>query len=134
MRTGSVKVGFYLRVSAEQQAQGGSLGIQEAKCRAEAARLGYQVVEDAVVREHYSGAYMERPGLSQLRVMVSSGAIDAVVAHAPDRLSRDPLDLLLIVRDLEDSGVKVCFVDGYVENAAEGRLLAYVHWTVGDQA
>ena len=129
-----MKAGIYLRVSTEQQAQGGSLGIQEAKCRAEAACLGYQVVEDAVVREHYSGAYMQRPGLSQLQAIARSGAIDAVVAHTPDRLSRDPLDLLLIVRDLEDSGVKVCFVDGYVENAGEGRLLAYVHWTVGDQA
>ena len=129
-----MKAGIYLRVSTEQQAQGGSLGIQEAKCRAEAARLGYQVVEDAVVREHYSGAYMQRPGLFELQVMASSGAIDVVVAHSPDRLSREPLDLLLIVRDLEDSGVKVCFVDGYVENADEGRLLAYVHWTVGDQA
>ena len=56
-----MKAGLYLRVSTEQQAQGTSLETQEAECRAEAARRGYQVVEEAVVREHYSGAYRERP-------------------------------------------------------------------------
>ena len=128
-----MKAGLYLRVSTEQQAQGTSLGIQEADCRAEAERRGYQVVEEAVVRESYSGAYMQRPGLSQLQAIARSGALDAVVAHAPDRLSRDPLDLLNIVRDFGDSGVKVFFVHGYTENSDEGRLLAFVHQTTRDQ-
>ena len=128
-----MKAGLYLRVSTEQQAQGTSLETQEAECRAEAVRLGFQVLEEAVVHEHYSGAYRERPGLSQLQAIARSGAIDAVVAHTPDRLSRDPLDLLLIVRDLVDSGVQVFFVDGYVENSDEGRLLTFVHQTTRDQ-
>ena len=53
-----MKAGLYLRVSTEQQAQGTSLETQEAECRAEAVRLEYQVVDEAVVWEHYSGAYV----------------------------------------------------------------------------
>ena len=128
-----MKAGLYLRVSTEQQAQGTSLETQEAECRAEAVRLGFQVLEEAVVHEHYSGAYRERPGLSQLQAMARSGAIDAVVAHAPDRLSREPLDLLLIVGSFADSDVEVIFVHGLSENTDEGRLMTYVQGFAAQQ-
>ena len=121
-----MKAGLYLRVSTEQQAQGTSLETQEAECRAEAVRLEYQVVDEAVVWEHYSGAYVDRPGLSQLQAIARSGAIDAVVVHAPDRLSRNPLDLLNIVKSLGDCSVRVIFVHGYNEDSIEGQLLTFV--------
>src|SRR5688572_20652870 len=79
----------YTRVStSSQEADGTSLGTQEAACRAYCAERGYEVV--AAYADTFTGAeYRQRPGLSVVREGVRAGAVDRVVSFAIDRLSRN---------------------------------------------
>ncbi len=57
----------YGRVSTEDQADGTSLETQTAECVALAEANGYQVPLDYRIRDEYTGATMQRPGLDRLR-------------------------------------------------------------------
>lgn len=95
----------YVRVSTEEQARGGvSLAAQEEKVRAWAALMDADLV-DVVVDAGYSGAKIDRPGLSEALERLRSGEAETLVVYAIDRLSRSTLDFLATVRDLAKAGV-----------------------------
>jgi DNA invertase Pin-like site-specific DNA recombinase len=52
-------------------------------------RLGYELIEEHFDDEGYSGATLERPALQRLLSLVRSDAVDRVVVHRLDRLSRN---------------------------------------------
>src|SRR4029453_17613634 len=87
----ALKVAIYCRVSTvSQEEEGTSLDTQEARCRQYAIAKGYQIDEQHVYRETYSGAELwERPRLTLLRAALRQGAVQGIIAYAIDRLSRD---------------------------------------------
>src|SRR5687768_3073032 len=104
------RAALYPRVStAGQEADGSSLGTQEAAMRAYAAERGYEVAH-VLVEVHTGTELWERPQLGRLRELVRSRAVDVVVAYAIDRLSRDPVHLGVIISEAEHAGVAVEFV------------------------
>ena len=112
----------YCRVSTEgQERDGTSLETQEAQGRAHARAAGWDVI--TVVRETASGYTLDRPGLTRVREMMRSRAVDAVLAHAVDRLSRDQTHIGLLLYEAQDSGVRLEFVTERLEDTAEGRFL-----------
>ena len=121
------------RVSTGQQEDGTSLETQLVSCEAEAERLGYQVHPDYVFREVWTGADIDRPGLSEVRRAVAARAFAAVIVHSPDRLSRDPLDTLLFARELQEAGGQLHFVHGPSDDSPEGQLLTYIEGYVGQR-
>ena len=114
------------RISSRGQEDGTSLDTQELACLAEAVKLGYVVAPEHRWREVWTGADLERPGLSQVRAAARAGAIDALIVYAPDRLSRDPLHHLIIMKELSDCGVQLHFVLGVSDDTPEGQLIAYI--------
>jgi site-specific DNA recombinase len=61
-----VRAAIYARVSTSEQARGGtSIGTQLERCRAEAERRGYEVV-DEFVEEGVSGTKENRPERDRL--------------------------------------------------------------------
>lgn len=117
----------YSRVSTEdQEREGTSLRTQEEACRKYAEEQGYVVQDDYVIKEVYSGLTLERPELEQLRNWVSNKEVDGVVVYSTDRLSRDPVHLLLLVEEIEKKGVKLHFVTEPLDNSMEGQLLSFV--------
>src|SRR6266496_2957892 len=101
MSTSTQRAAIYVRVSSSGQEDNSSLATQEAAARAYCADHGYHSVE--VFTDVHTGAqYRERPGLTELRERVRAGAVDVLVAHALDRLSRNQAHLAIIAEEIED--------------------------------
>lgn len=122
-----MKAAIYCRVSTEnQEREGTSLESQREACLNKAKELGYEVGPARILKEVYSGLEIERPLLTELREWVRNKEIDAVVVYSTDRLSRDPLHLLLLADECDKAGVYLCFVTEPMDNSMEGQLLGFV--------
>jgi DNA invertase Pin-like site-specific DNA recombinase len=79
-------------------------------CRAHADRLGHQVVEvytDAGI----TGTTTNRPGLQRMLADAAARRFKALILSDLSRLSRDRVDLGVLVRQLADLGVRVIDVE-----------------------
>ena len=123
--------GIYARLSTAQQEEGTSLETQIERCEAAALDLGYVVKPEFVWRETWTGTELERPVLDQVRQVVAAGSVDAVVVYSPDRLARDPLYMVVLVREFQESGVALHFVLGPSDDSPEGQMLMYIQGYVG---
>ncbi|TDY49582.1 site-specific DNA recombinase [Alicyclobacillus sacchari] len=103
----------YTRVSTGvQAAEGHSLAVQREQCIHYARALGVSQTDIRVYEEAgASGEDMERPALLALLDDARRGAIARVVIKHPDRLSRNVADKAIIVRELQQCGVELHFVD-----------------------
>ena len=119
------RAAIYVRVSTSSQEDGTSLETQEAESRAYAAQHGYQVA--ALHREVHTGTELwERPQLTALREAVRRREVDVVIAHAIDRLARDPVHLGVIVSEAQHAGVDVQVVTEPLDDSPEGQLIRFV--------
>ncbi len=92
-------VAIYIRWSTEEQGEGTTLEIQKERCALFVRSQGWTVREDLTfVDEGYSGANLERPGLKRLRQAVADGWVDCVVSYRLDRISRNLVDTVTLVR------------------------------------
>jgi len=125
---------LYARVSTDDQADKGySLPSQLEMCRKYAERLGYPVV--AELTEDISGIMpiSERPEGKKLTAMLKARQADAVTVYQVDRLSRDIVDLLAMVRVWLRAGVEVHTCDiGKVESELD-IVLVIKGWQGGDE-
>jgi site-specific DNA recombinase len=109
-----MNVAIYARVSTEWQVEHGySIGTQLEACRKKAESLGAFVVKE-YVDDGYSGGFLERPALEQLRDAVQEGLYEAVIVHDADRLSRKLIHQLILVEEFEKYKCKPVFVLGEV--------------------
>ena len=120
-----MKAAIYCRVSTEdQEREGTSLISQREACLAKAKELGWEAPE--VLKEVKSGLTLERPLLDKLREWIKNKEIAGLICYSTDRLSRDPLHLLLIAEECEKANVELVFVTEPMDNSMEGQLLGYV--------
>lgn len=118
---------LYARVSTEdQEREGTSLESQTEALLKKAKELGGEVPKGRVLQEVFSGLTLDRPKLTELREWVKRKEIDAVIVYSTDRLSRDPVHLLLLVDEFEKAGVRIDFVTEPLDNSLEGQLLGFV--------
>lgn len=116
-------VAIYARVSTDKQAeQGYSLETQIAACRKKADDLGAGLVQE-FVDDGYSGAYLERPALEQLRDALDAKTYNIVICYTPDRLARRLSHQLLLTEEIERSGAALCFVSDEYKTTPEGRMM-----------
>jgi site-specific DNA recombinase len=93
------KVAVYIRWSTDEQGQGTTLEVQKEACDYYCKSQGWTFQEDLVfVDDGSSGASLERPALTALRQAVQSGEVGCVVVYKLDRLSRNLLDCVTLVR------------------------------------
>lgn len=117
-----MNIAIYARVSTEIQAhEGHSLGAQVEDCKAKAYALGATMVKE-YIDDGYSGAYLERPALAELREALRLKMFHAVVVYDVDRLSRNLSHQLLLTDEIEHSGATLHFVKSDYQNTPEGRL------------
>jgi site-specific DNA recombinase len=122
-----MRAAIYCRVSTEdQEKEGTSLDSQREACLAKAREPGYEVAEDFVLSETYSGLTLDRPKLSQLRQWVKDKEVDAVIAYTLDRLSRDPVHFIILQEELEKSGVELVLITETVDSSDLGKLITYI--------
>ena len=121
MKTAAV----YCRVSTDhQETEGTSLYTQLENCLAYCQQRGYEVTHR--FSEALSGLSLERTQLSQLRELVRNEAIDVIVCHSLDRLSRDPVHGVIITQELERHNVSLEAVTETVDSTEVGKLITYI--------
>ena len=116
-----MNVAIYTRVSTQQQAEHGySIEEQENACRKKALELGATSIK--VYRDSgFSGAYLERPALDDLRDAVAQKLHDLIVIYDIDRLSRDTMHLLLLTEEMEKNA-QLVYVNSEYSRTPEGQL------------
>jgi len=118
---------IYCRVSTEdQEREGTSLNSQLKACQDKAQECGYEVRDEYILHEVYSGLTLNRPDLVRLRGWLNNKEIDAVIIYSSDRFSRDGYDFLTLIRDCQKAGVELLCVTEPIENGQVGELLSYV--------
>ena len=84
------------------------LEIEVERCKAYCARWGYSTAEDQIYCEVQSdGGEQSQPELYRLLVAAKRGCIDVVVITGPGRLSSSPAELITIIQQFQNVGVKV---------------------------
>ena len=112
---------IYVRVSTQQQAEHGySLETQIDACRKKAMELGAVSIK-IYTDDGYSGAYLERPALDDLRDAVAQKLHDVIIIYDIDRLSRDTMHLLLLTEELEKNA-RLVYVNSEYNKTPEGQL------------
>ena len=115
---------LYARVSGEQQRDSNTIASQTEALVAYAERHGYRVAPDMIIEDDgYTGAVLERPGLERVRDLAAEGRIEAVLVHAPDRLSRRYAYQVLIIEELARQGVETVFLNAPSMETPEDHLL-----------
>lgn len=103
-----MKVAIYIRVSTEEQAQGGySLKVQEEFLRKYVETNGWELYcpHGHVYRDECSGSSLMRPALTLLRQDAKLKKFEMVLVYKIDRCSRNLKDLLNFVEELASYGV-----------------------------
>ena len=117
-----MNVAIYARVSTEWQAEHGySIGTQIEACRKKAAEMGAFVVKE-YIDDGYSGGFLERPALDNLRDAVQDGLYEAVIFHDADRMARKLIHQLILTEELEKAGCRPVFVLERFDNTPEGNM------------
>lgn len=117
-----MKAIVYSRVSTDaQERDGTSLETQERACLARAEELGWQVVR--TIRDHVSGAVLERDGLTELRDALRRGEANVVVAYAVDRLSRNQNHIGILFDEFQRAEARLELVTERFEDTAVGRFV-----------
>jgi site-specific DNA recombinase len=115
---------IYARVSSEKQREENTIASQTAALITFAQSRGYQVPTEWIFEdEGYSGASLVRPGLERVRDLAAEGQIEAVLVHAPDRLSRKYAYQILLIEELARHGVDTVFMKAPQATTAEDQLL-----------
>ena len=115
---------IYARVSSDRQKENHTIASQTAALIEFAKSHELEVPKEWVFEdEGYSGATLERPGLERVRDLAAEGQIQAVLAYAPDRLSRKYAYQILLMEELARHGVETLFVKAPQGASAEDQLL-----------
>jgi len=119
-----VNAAVYCRVSTDlQEKQGGSLPTQAEACLAKAREVGYETSEEYIIKESFTGASLDRPGLDKVRQWVRDREIEAVICYEPDRMARDFVILMVLTNEFEKAGVELVFVTQSSGKTPEDRML-----------
>src|SRR5215204_4054156 len=119
--TTSTRAVIYRRVSTLSQEDNYSLATQHASCEAHAAALGWTVIDS--ISEVASGTTRNRGGLNRALSHIESGAADVLIVHALDRLSRDQVDVAVLMDRIESAGGVVVSTTEDLETSAVGVFL-----------
>ncbi|MFC1870860.1 recombinase family protein [Chloroflexota bacterium] len=120
-----MKAAIYYRVSTDnQEAEGTSLQTQLEACLKYCRDKDYDVVHR--FSEAYSGLTLDRPKLNELRELVRNGEIQAVIAYTLDRLSRDPVNFIILQDEIEKAGVELILVTEDLDSSDQGKLIGHI--------
>lgn len=105
------KAAIYARVSSKRQKDEETINSQVDVLLQYASREKYHVPEAWMfLDDGISGEQLQRPSLDEMRDMIRTEPVDAVLIYAPDRLARKYSHQLILLEEFRKSGVKICFL------------------------
>jgi site-specific DNA recombinase len=129
----SIQAALYARVSSGQQANAQTIASQLSTLR-ERMQMDDcpSVVDREFVDDGWSGAILMRPALERLRDAAALGAVDRLYVHSPDRLARRYAYQVLLIDELQRSGVEIVFLNHSIGKTPEDDLLLQVQGMVAE--
>ena len=130
------RVSVLYRVSTDQQANSGlGLEAQKAAVAAQVAQEGWDIAHE-VSEDGVSGKspLAERTGLTRAMAIVASGQAEILLVAKLDRLSRDPLNMLIIEKTIADCDGRIvsCAGEGTASNDPAQVLMRRVMSAVAE--
>ena len=120
----SPRVAIYARVSSDHQAEAGTIASQVEEILGRASKDGFEVPADLrFLDDGYSGSTTARPALERLRDVASTGGIDVLYVHCPDRLARSFVIQAVLLDELQGLGVEVRFFNRRFGEGPEEQLM-----------
>lgn len=119
---------IYCRVSTEEQVKEGiSIESQSLSCTRKAEEDGCTILK-VIKDEGKSAGSLKRPGIQELIQLVISKKIRFIYTVHSDRLSRDTLDHLNLMKLFGDNGVQVKFISqpNFEKEDASSKLISTV--------
>ncbi len=129
----AIQAALYARVSSDQQANAETIASQLSALR-ERMRIDdcLPPAEREFIDEGWSGATLMRPALERLRDTAAVGGIDRLYVHSPDRLARKYAYQVLLLDELQRSGVEIVFLNHAMGHTPEDDLLLQVQGMVAE--
>ena len=107
----------FLRQSTEEQRSNNRAGEYLRTCAAEAKHLGAVVPREYIFYDVVTGEHLERPSIRRIREeLVPLRKIEGVIFPALNRLSREPLHVMVFEFELDHRGVKYHYADAPSSN------------------
>jgi site-specific DNA recombinase len=129
----SVRAAIYARVSSEQQSQQCTIDSQIAllKDRVEADGLSLDD-ELCFIDDGYSGSTLVRPALERMRDVAWAGGFTKLYVHSPDRLARKYAWQVLLLEELQRSGIELVFLNRTIGVSPEEDLLLQMQGMIAE--
>jgi site-specific DNA recombinase len=128
-----MRAAIYVRVSTYGQVEKQTIEQQIERLQEHIAEKGWHLAAEHVYRdEGYSGAKLARPGLDSLRDRAALAEFDIVLITAPDRLARNYVHQVLVMEELAQRGIQICFLDRPMSDDPHDRLLLQIRGAVAE--
>lgn len=116
--------GYYARVSTGRQENEATIDSQEAEITEKIKLDGNKLFKEHIFIDNgWSGTIFARPGLDSLRDAVKRKEIEVLYVYDIGRLSRDFTNQLILLREIEQAGIKVVSLhDINPENEEQGMM------------
>src|SRR4029077_20013252 len=133
IRPDVLRAALYARVSSEQQAQQCAIDSQIAVIqeRMRADQVSFEA-DLCFVDDGYSGSTLVRPALEKLRDIAWAGGFQRLYVHSPDRLARKYAWQVLLVEELQRSGVELVFLNRTLGISPEEDLLLQMQGMIAE--
>lgn len=128
-----MRVAMYARVSTNQQVQAQTIDQQIERLTRYCADQSWSCLSDAIFRDDgYSGAALDRPGLSRLRQQIAQATYDCIVITSPDRLARNYIHQMLLIEECARVGCEIRFLDQPIGQTPHEQLLVQIRSAVAE--
>src|ERR1700730_12224647 len=130
---GPIRAALYARVSSEQQALQSTIGSQIAVLQERVRADGLDLDEElCFIDDGYSGGTLVRPALERLRDVAWAGGFTRLYVHSPDRLARKYAWQVLLVEELQRSGVELVFLNRSIGVSPEEDFLLQMQGMIAE--
>ena len=129
-----MRAAIYTRVSSDSQVEVefNSCEAQEVKIRSFISSQNDIEVYKVYSDEGYTGANMNRPGLTNMLSDVQDGKIDVIISYKIDRLTRSPKDFYYLIEIFEKQNASfISTTERFDTSTPSGRLLRNIMLTFG---
>ena len=128
-----IRAALYARVSTEMQEKEQTIQSQLAViARYAEERAFHTTPAHTYLDEGYSGSYLDRPALDQLRDHAREGRFDAVIVLCPDRLARKYAYQVLLLEELKRAGIDVHFCERPITESPDDQLLLQIQGAIAE--
>jgi site-specific DNA recombinase len=119
-----LRCAVYARTGADHRTDGGAMSVYEQRdacLRFVRSMPNWQPLPLTYLDVGFSGDDLDRPALQRLMLDIEAGAVDIVVVHDLNRLTRLPLDFCALAHRLKEADVGLVIV---ADGPSPGELSA----------